>query len=77
MSLTGKDKEELSEIVAGIIRDHKVATGISSDHGGDKVWWCPSCKYLGDQEPPSLHASNIVLEYLEEYYKERFDHVQD
>ena len=75
MSLT--EKEELSEVVAGIIRDHKVVSGITFDYGAEQVWWCSSCSYLGDQEPPSLHTSNIVLEYLEEYYKERFDHVQD
>ena len=67
-------KEELADTVNKLFWDHQVGRQISYDWGTEDIFYCESCAFLGDQEDPSLHAANIVLEYLEEYYKERFNH---
>lgn len=67
-------KDELAEVVADLIFDHYVHRVIDRSYGSEEVLYCRSCAYLGNKEDPSLHAANIVLEYLEGYYKERFSH---
>lgn len=65
-------KEALATIVRGIILDHQVSLVVSYVWGKEYVPYCTSCAYLGNQEDVSLHTANVLLEYLEEYYKERF-----
>lgn len=65
-------KEELAEVVSQMIWDHKVLRVIDYSWGSEEADYCRSCAYLGDKEDPALHTANIVLEYLEDYYKERF-----
>lgn len=66
------NKDELAKDVSEIIKLHEVNLINDFTWGNDVVPRCFSCGYLGDKEDPSLHTANIVLEYLEGYYKERY-----
>lgn len=62
----------LAHVVRGIMLDHQVGLVVSFDWGREIVPHCTACGYFGDTEDPALHTANVVLEYVEEYYKERF-----
>jgi hypothetical protein len=61
----------LAGTVAEIIEDHTVSLVISFDWGAELEPYCTACGYFGNEDP-ALHTANIVLEYVEGYYKERF-----
>lgn len=62
---------EIAETVSEIIKDHLVVLEISYDWGTEFVSKCRSCGYFGNEDP-ALHTANVVLEYLEGYYEERY-----
>lgn len=64
---------ELAKDVMEIILLHKVSEVVDYSWGKEIVPHCFSCGYFGNEDP-ALHTANVVLEYLEEHYKERFSH---
>jgi hypothetical protein len=63
---------EVVKDVSDMILLHQVSDVIDYTWGKEIVPHCFSCGYFGDKEDPALHTANIVLEYVEGYYKERF-----
>ena len=55
-----------------IIHFHRVSDVVDYTWGAEVVPHCFTCGYFGDKEDPTLHTANVVLEYVEEYYRERF-----
>lgn len=60
---------ELADTVAEIIRDHTVSLVVSFDWGRELVPHCDSCGYFGNEDP-ALHTANVVLEYVDGYYRD-------
>lgn len=63
---------EVVKDVSDMILLHQVSDVVDYTWGKEIVPHCFSCGYFGDKEDPALHTANIVLEYVEGYYKERF-----
>lgn len=61
---------EVAKDVSDLILLHQVHFE-EGDTRGDDIARCFMCGYFGNEDP-TLHTANVVLEYVEEYYKERF-----
>lgn len=63
--------QKVAQEVQNLVLRHTVVTEWDHNYGFKPVIRCFTCGYFGNKEDPSLHAGNIVLEYLEGYYEER------
>lgn len=65
--------QEIAKEVSQMILLHEVSEVADCTFWGKEIVpHCFTCGYFGDKEDPALHTANVVLEYLEEHYKERY-----